>query len=143
MTGEKLTVGRVPVELQVICDKPGELGLPAFVKTTGGNGLHVHMPLNARQDFDTVREFARQAAELLVARNPGLVTTEQRKNKRGPRIYADLMRNAYAQLAVAPYSVRARPGAPVATPLSWGELDDQALRPGLARAQESLRRLTA
>lgn len=151
----------------------GELGLPAFVKTTGGNGLHVHVPLNARQDFDTVREFARQAAGLLAARNPDLVTTEQRKDKRGPRIYADLMRNAYAQLAVAPYSVRARPGAPVATPLSWDELDDQALRPGrftlrtvprrirgagqaggpwadlarrrpgLARARESLRRLTA
>ncbi len=108
----------------------GELGLPTFVKTTGGNGLHVHVPLNASQDFGTVREFARQAAELLAARNPDLVTTEQRKDKRGPRIYADLMRNAYAQLAVAPYSVRARPGAPVATPLSWDELDDHALRPG-------------
>lgn len=151
----------------------GELGLPAFVKTTGGKGLHVHVPLNARQDFDIVREFARQAAELLAARNPDLVTTEQRKDKRGPRIYADIMRNAYAQLAVAPYSVRARPGAPVATPLSWDELDDEVLRPGqftlrtvpgrireagragdpwaelarrrpgLARAQEALRRLAA
>jgi bifunctional non-homologous end joining protein LigD len=151
----------------------GEFGLPAFVKTTGGHGLHVHVPLNARQDFDAVREFARDAAELLAARNPGLVTTEQRKDKRGPRIYADLMRNAYAQLAVAPYSVRARPGAPVATPLSWDELDDKTLRPerftlrtvpgrirhagraggpwagmarhrsGLGKAQRSLRRLAS
>jgi bifunctional non-homologous end joining protein LigD len=149
----------------------GELGLPAFVKTTGGRGLHIHVPLNARQDFDGVREFARAAAELLAARNPDLVTTEQRKDKRGPRIYADIMRNAYAQLAVAPYSVRARPGAPVATPLSWDELGDEGLypgrftlrtvpdrirgtgsaggpwagmarrRPGLGRARESLRRL--
>jgi len=108
----------------------GELGLPAFVKTTGGKGLHIHVPLSTRHDFDTVREFARQAAELLAARNPDLVTTEQRRDKRGSRIYADIMRNAYAQLAVAPYSVRARPGAPVATPLSWDELDDDALRPG-------------
>jgi bifunctional non-homologous end joining protein LigD len=150
----------------------GELGLPAFVKTTGGKGLHVHVPLNARQDFGTVREFARLAAELLAARNPDLMTTEQRRDKRGPRIYLDIMRNAYAQLAVAPYSVRARPGAPVATPLSWDELDDGALRPGrftlrtvpdrvragrpggpwaglarrppgLTRARESLRRLAA
>jgi bifunctional non-homologous end joining protein LigD len=151
----------------------GELGLPAFAKTTGGKGIHVHVPLNARQDFDTVREFARQAADVLAARNPDLVTTEQRKDKRGPRIYLDIMRNAYAQLAIAPYSVRARPGAPVATPLSWDELDDETLRPGwftlrtvpdrirrdrraggpwaglsrrrtgLARAQESLRRLAA
>jgi bifunctional non-homologous end joining protein LigD len=150
-----------------------ELGLPAFVKTTGGKGLHVHVPLGAREDFGTVREFAREVAELLAARNPDLVTTEQRKDKRGPRLYADIMRNAYAQLAVAPYSVRARPGAPVATPLSWDELDDEGLhpgrftlhtvparireagwkggpwtgmgrrRPGLARAHESLRRLAA
>jgi bifunctional non-homologous end joining protein LigD len=150
----------------------GELGLPAFVKTTGGKGLHVHVPLNARQDFGAVREFARQAAEVLAARNRDLLTTEQRKDKRGPRIYLDIMRNAYAQLAVAPYSVRARSGAPVATPLSWEELDDEALRPGeftlrtvpgrvragpaggpwaglsrrragLTKAQESLRRLAA
>jgi bifunctional non-homologous end joining protein LigD len=90
----------------------GELGLPTFVKTTGGHGLHVHVPLNARQDFGTAREFARLAAEVLAARNPDLVTAEQRKDKRGSRIYADIMRNAYAQLAVAPYSVRSRPGAP-------------------------------
>jgi bifunctional non-homologous end joining protein LigD len=151
----------------------GELGLPTFVKTTGGKGLHIHVPLNAREEFGAVREFAREAAELLAARNPDLLTTEQRKDKRGPRIYADIMRNAYAQLAVAPYSVRARPGAPVATPLSWDELDDEGLRPGqftlrtvpdrirgtgrtggpwagmarrrpgLARARESLRRLAA
>jgi len=150
-----------------------ELSLPTFVKTTGGKGLHIHVPLNAREDFGTVREFAREAADLLAARNPDLVTTEQRKDKRGPRIYADIMRNAYAQLAVAPYAVRARPGAPVATPLSWDELDDERLRPGwftlrtvpdriraaarsggpwaelarrrpgLARARESLQRLAA
>jgi bifunctional non-homologous end joining protein LigD len=107
-----------------------ELRLPSFVKTTGGKGLHVHVPLNPTEEFDAVREFARQAAELLAARNPGLVTTEQRKDKRGPRIYADIMRNAYAQLAVAPYSVRARPGAPVATPLTWDEVEDERLSPG-------------
>ena len=106
-----------------------ELGLATFLKTTGGKGLHVHVPLNARADFDAAREFAQEVAALLTARNPGLVTTEQRKDKRGGLVYLDLMRNAYGQLAVAPYSVRARPGAPVATPLSWDELDDK-LRPG-------------
>ena len=107
-----------------------ELRLPSFVKTTGGKGLHVHVPLNPAEKFDAVREFARQVAELLATRNPGLVTTEQRKDRRGPRIYADIMRNAYAQLAVAPYSVRARPGAPVATPLTWDEVEDDGLSPG-------------
>jgi bifunctional non-homologous end joining protein LigD len=107
-----------------------ELGLPAFVKTTGGKGLHVHVPLNPADDFDAVREFTRQVADVLAKRNPDLVTTEQRRAKRGPRIYADIMRNGYAQLAVAPYSVRARPGAPVATPLSWDEVVDKSLSPG-------------
>src|SRR4029077_20868096 len=79
--------------------------------------------------FDAVRGFAQEVSALLASRNPGLATTEQRKDKRGKLIYLDVMRNAYAQLAVAPYSVRARPGPPVAAPLSWDELDDK-LRPG-------------
>jgi bifunctional non-homologous end joining protein LigD len=106
-----------------------ELGLTAFVKTTGGRGLHVHVPLNARDDFDTVRRFARQASDVLAAREPDILTTEQRKDSRGDRVYSDVMRNAYAQTAVAPYSVRARPGAPVATPLDWAELKDASLTP--------------
>jgi bifunctional non-homologous end joining protein LigD len=107
-----------------------ELELTTFVKTTGGKGVHVHVPLNARDDFDTVRQFARQASDVLAAREPGL-TTQQRKDSRGDRVYSDVMRNAYAQTAVAPYSVRARPGAPVATPLRWEELEDPALTPHL------------
>jgi bifunctional non-homologous end joining protein LigD len=107
----------------------GELGLTTFVKTTGGKGLHVHLPLVADADFDASRQFARQAAEVLVAREPGLLTLEQRRDKRGDRIYADVMRNAYAQTATAPYAVRGRPGAPVATPLHWAELDDTGLTP--------------
>lgn len=107
-----------------------ELGLATYIKTTGGAGLHVHVPLNARKDFDSVRAFARGVARLLAVRNPGLVTTEQRKDKRGTLVYMDIMRNAYAQTAVAPYAVRARPGAPVATPLSWHELANGQLAPG-------------
>lgn len=108
----------------------GELGLVTFVKATGGNGLHLHVPLNGQADFDSVRGFARQAAGLLAARHPDLVTIEQRKDKRAGRIYADIMRNAYAQTVVAPYAVRARPGAPVAVPLHWDELEDGGLEPG-------------
>jgi bifunctional non-homologous end joining protein LigD len=106
-----------------------DLGLTAYVKTTGGKGLHVHVPLDASQDFDAVRQLARQAGGVLAARAPDLVSTEQRKDKRGGLIYADAMRNAYGQHAAAPYSVRGRPGAPVATPLDWAELDDGGLSP--------------
>jgi bifunctional non-homologous end joining protein LigD len=107
----------------------GELGLATFVKTTGGKGLHVHVPLRPDSDFDTVRGFARAVATVLADRFPRELTTEQRKDQRGQRLYLDLMRNAYAQTAVAPYAVRARPGAPVATPLHWAEVEDGGLHP--------------
>ncbi len=120
----------------------GELGLTTFVKTTGGKGLHIHLTLNARDDFDAARAFARQAAGLLAARHPGLVTIEQRKDKRGSRVYADIMRNAYAQTVVAPYAVRARPGAPVAVPLHWDEVADTSLAPGRFTLRTVPRRLS-
>ncbi len=118
-----------------------ELGLTAFVKTTGGKGLHVHVSLRVEGDFDAVRGFARQAGGLLAARNPDLATIEQRKDKRDRRLYVDIMRNAYAQTVVAPYVVRARPGAPVAVPLHWDELADSKLEPGQFTLRTVRRRL--
>jgi bifunctional non-homologous end joining protein LigD len=99
-----------------------ELGLTAYVKTTGSRGYHVQVPLRPATDFDTVRQFARSVAGLLAERDPDLFTVEQRKDKRGDRVYVDVMRNAYGQTAVPPYAVRARAGAPVATPIEWDEL---------------------
>ncbi|MEV5811445.1 non-homologous end-joining DNA ligase [Streptomyces mutabilis] len=104
-----------------------ELELPSALMTTGSRGLHVVVPLNGRQDFDDVREFARDVAEVLAAERPGRLTTAARKKDRGDRLYLDIQRNAYAQTAVAPFTVRALPGAPVATPFSWDQLDDPAL----------------
>ncbi len=121
-------VRRVALRLRAIL--ADDLGLTSFVKTTGSRGLHVLVPLNGREDFDAVREFARQVAGVLAAAEPGLVTVEQRKDARGDRIYADIMRNGYAQTAVAPYSVRGRPGAPVAAPLHWDEVTDPELTAG-------------
>ena len=107
-----------------------ELGLTAFVKTTGGHGLHVHLPLDGRTGFDRAREFARGVAELVAARHQDTFTTSQRISGRGDRIYVDIMRNAFAQTVVAPYGVRGRPGAPVATPVAWPEVADASLVPG-------------
>lgn len=108
----------------------GELGLTSYVRTTGGRGLHVHVALDRRAGFDPVLEFTHRVAAVLANRHPDVITDEQRKDKRGQRVYADVMRNAYAQLVVASYGVRARPGAPVATPLSWSEVADATLEPG-------------
>ena len=107
-----------------------EMGVTSFVKTTGGRGLHVHIPLDQSAGFDEVRALATDLAGLLAARHPDALTIEQRKDGRGDRIYLDIMRNAYAQSVVAPYAVRARPGAAVATPLHWDEVGDKKLHPG-------------
>ncbi|OBI91793.1 ATP-dependent DNA ligase [Mycobacterium sp. 1245805.9] len=105
-----------------------DLGLARYVQTTGSRGLHVVVPLRPDTDFDTARQFAREVAEVVVADDPAHRTLEARKDNRGDRVYLDIMRNAYAQTAVAPYSVRARAGVPVATPLEWDELDMRGLR---------------
>ncbi|ORV82683.1 ATP-dependent DNA ligase [Mycobacterium interjectum] len=105
-----------------------DLGLACYVQTTGSRGLHVVTPLRPDADFDAARQFARGVAEVVAADDAAHRTVEARKNKRGDRVYLDIMRNAYAQTAVAPYSVRARRGAPVATPLEWDEMDARGLR---------------
>ncbi|MDT9695403.1 non-homologous end-joining DNA ligase [Streptomyces sp. P17] len=101
-----------------------ELKLPSALMTTGSRGLHVIVPLNGHHDFDEVREFARDVADTLAAAHPARLTTAARKKDRGDRLYLDVQRNAYAQTAVVPFTVRARPGAPVAVPIDWTELDD-------------------
>jgi bifunctional non-homologous end joining protein LigD len=106
-----------------------ELGLRPWAMATGSRGYHVVVPLARRADYDVVREFSRDLAELAVRRQSDVFTVEQRKAKRGGRILVDVMRNAYAHTAVSPYAVRPRPGAPVATPLHLEELDDDATRP--------------
>ncbi|HEX6446213.1 MAG TPA: non-homologous end-joining DNA ligase [Streptosporangiales bacterium] len=100
-----------------------ELRLPGYVMTTGSRGLHITVPLDRSADFDEVRTLARGVADVLASRHPDSLTTEVRKDKRRGRIFVDILRNAYAQHAVAPYSVRPLPGAPVATPLRWEEVD--------------------
>jgi bifunctional non-homologous end joining protein LigD len=118
-----------------------EVGLVTFLQITGSRGLHIWVPLDRSADFDQVRDFASRVAELLSARRPRELTTAQRKAKRGDRVFVDVARNAYAQTAVAPYSVRARPQAPVATPIAWAELDDPKLGPQRYTIKNLFRRL--
>ncbi len=117
------------------------VGLVPFVQTTGSRGLHVWVPLDRTADFDQVRAFASDLAERLAGRTPDELTTAQRKAARGDRIFLDVGRNAYGQTAVAPYSVRARPEASVATPLDWAELDDPSLGPRRFTIANLFRRL--
>jgi bifunctional non-homologous end joining protein LigD len=104
-----------------------ELGSAAHAMTTGSRGVHVVVPLRRVHGFDRVHEVARAVAGELVARRPDELTTEFRKQERRGRLFVDVLRTRWAQTTVAPYAVRARPGAPVAAPLHWEELDDGGL----------------
>ena len=106
-----------------------ELGLMPFAMTSGSRGLHVVAPLRRRAHADAARETAGVIAERLAERRPDELTTAWRKEKRGGRVLVDVARNTYAQTTVAPYAVRALPGAPVASPLAWDELEADDLHP--------------
>jgi len=120
-----------------------ELDLASFVMTTGSRGLHVHVPLERRAEFDGVKGFARGVARLLADRHDDRLTVEVRKDKRKGRVFVDYLRNEYAQTAVAPYALRAKPGAPVATPLSWDELSRPGMGPRRYNLGNLFRRLGA
>jgi bifunctional non-homologous end joining protein LigD len=98
------------------------LGLESFLKTTGGKGLHLVVPIDAGPGWDDCLAFARSVAEDLARKSPRAFTANVAKNERRGRIYIDYLRNLRGATAVAAYSTRARPGAPVSTPLSWDEL---------------------
>lgn len=117
------------------------LDMPVFVQTTGSRGLHLVVPLDRTADFDTTREFARCITSRLAREHPDELTIEHRKSKRGRRVFLDDLRNAYGQTAVAPYAVRARPHAPVATPLHWREAGASSLHPRKYTIRNIFRRL--
>lgn len=100
-----------------------EAGLVPHVMATGSRGYHVVMPLKPVADFDEARAVAFGVAEVLASRAPDRLTTEFYKVERGGRLFLDCNRNAWAQTAVPAYSVRPRPNAPVAVPLTWDELE--------------------
>jgi bifunctional non-homologous end joining protein LigD len=101
------------------------LGLETFLKTTGGKGLHLVAPIARRYEWPDVKRFARSGAEALARKAPERYLTKIAKADRRGRIFIDYLRNDPTSTAIAPYSTRARPGAPVATPLSWDELSER------------------
>lgn len=101
-----------------------DLGFKTYVMTTGSKGLHIIAPLIPNQDYDEVHDFAKKVANYIVIKHPSEFTVTIKKDQRKGRLFIDYLRNSYAQLVVAPFSVRALEGAPVATPISWQELKE-------------------
>ncbi len=106
-----------------------ELGLESFLKTTGGKGLHVVVPIERKFGFATIKAFTRAIAESMAHDDPTRYIATMSKEKRKGKIFVDYLRNDITSTAVSAFSVRARPGATVSTPLLWSEL-----RPGLKPA---------
>ena len=98
------------------------LGLESVAKTTGGAGLHVHVPIQRRHSHEDSREFARMVAAALVRSSGGLVTGERLPARRHG-VFVDTKMNGHGQQVVSAYSLRPAPGAPVATPIRWEEID--------------------
>jgi len=103
-------------------DLLGKAGLKSFVRTTGGKGLHVVVPLRPAAKWDKAKKFAHALAESFAAVRPGEFLAVASKQRRDGKIFIDYLRNTRGATSVASYSLRARPGAPVAVPLRWSEL---------------------
>jgi bifunctional non-homologous end joining protein LigD len=100
----------------------GEIGLESFLRTSGGKGLHVVVPLHPGGAWPLVKRFAQGFAEALTGSEPHRFVASATKKIRSGRIFVDWLRNSRGATSVASYSLRARPGAPVALPLAWSEL---------------------
>lgn len=98
------------------------VGIRTFVKTTGGRGLHVVLPIEPTVKFDAAKELTRGIAEALAANAPERYVAKMTKAKRVGKIFVDYLRNGQGATAVLPYSPRARPGAPIAMPIAWKDL---------------------
>ena len=105
-------------------------GLSAWPKTTGGRGVHLFLPVVQAQPFDAVRAWARRWAEELAAEHPDLISAAGGATHRGDRVTIDFAQNSVTRSMAAPYSLRARPGATVSTPLRWDELLGGKVAPG-------------
>ncbi|NII09743.1 DNA ligase D [Oleiagrimonas sp. C23AA] len=119
---EDVDFGEVRRAARDLRKRLGELALKSFVRTSGGKGLHVVVPITPGPDWDTVKDFAHGVATAMAKAEPERFIATASKAKRQGRIFIDYLRNSRGATAIANYSVRARPGAPVATPLRWDEL---------------------
>ena len=116
-----------------------EYELSSFLKTSGGKGYHVVVPLNAKVTWKTARLIAKNIAELMEARWPNKYTSNMKKSKRKSKIFIDWVRNTKGATSVAPYSLRIRKKLTVSMPISWNELDK--IKPDEITMEEAIKRL--
>lgn len=99
------------------------VGIKNYVKTSGGRGLHIYVPLKAKYDFAHAQDLARIIGMIMEEKHPKLVSLARLPKDRQRRVYVDFLRNSMHQTVAAAYSIRPKPGAPVSTPITWEELE--------------------
>lgn len=140
--GEDLPFASVVEAAHIVRDHLAGIGLASFCRTTGGHGLHVVVPLSRKAGWAHVRDFAHETSMTLVQVHPALFVATPRKEARRAHIFIDWLRNGPGATAIASYSPRARPGATVATPLAWEEVNP-GLDPDVWTLHSVPRRVTA
>jgi bifunctional non-homologous end joining protein LigD len=126
-------------ELHRICDR---CGLPNYLKTSGGSGLHILIPLGGQVDHEQSKALAELLARVCVTRLPETATIQRQVELRRGRVYIDYLQNGFGKTIAAPFCVRPRPGAPVSMPLRWDELK-ASTRPGDYHIRNATRRMAA
>ena len=115
-------------------------GAKCYCKTSGATGLHIYVPLGTQYNYDVAREFTHLVARLVHAKTSGFTSLKRSPSKRQKKVYLDYLQNRPGQTLAAPYSIRPRPGATVATPLKWGEVK-KGLNPKDFTIKNTLRRI--
>jgi bifunctional non-homologous end joining protein LigD len=110
---------RIAAEIRALCE---EIGMPSFIKTSGGSGLHILLPLGGQCDHEQSRQLAEVLARIITDRLPEIATTARSIPARRGRVYVDALQNGRGKLLAAPFTARPRPGATVSTPLDWSEV---------------------
>jgi bifunctional non-homologous end joining protein LigD len=136
---EGMDLSRVRQGVQDVKSILAELSLNSYLKTSGGKGYHVVVPLKPVASWDTVHDFARRVAEVMEQKWPDRYTSNVRKAKRTDKIFIDWIRNGRGATSIAPYSLRARKGARVSMPITWDELEKVA--PDGIKMEDALMRL--
>lgn len=127
--GDKATFADVLQAALRLHDALERVGLRGYPKTSGGRGLHVYLPLAPGHTFDSARAWVKALAEQLAAAHPKLIAVAHGATHRGRQVTIDHAQNSIGRNTAAPYTLRAYPGAPVSTPLTWGEVEDGRLHP--------------
>jgi bifunctional non-homologous end joining protein LigD len=113
---------RIAIAIRELCE---EIGIPCHLKTSGGSGLHVLLPMGGWLPHEPVKQLAELLAGVIVARLPAIATTARAIAARRGRVYVDALQNGRGKLLAAPYCARPVPAASVSTPLDWSEVDDR------------------